>query len=95
MKRIIIIAEIGVNHNGDINLAKELIDVASDCGADIVKFQTYDAEELTIDNAPKALRKFLEDVGTPFGAKLSHLTPEIKEWLINENLLDQFVVKFK
>ena len=42
-----------------------------------------------------ALRKFLEDVGTHFGAKLSHLTPEIKEWLINENLLDQFVVKFK
>ena len=51
--------------------------------------------DLSIDNAPKALRKFLEDVGTPFGAKLSHLTPEIKEWLINENLLDQFVVKFK
>ena len=51
--------------------------------------------DLSIDNAPKALRKFLEDVGTPFGAKLSHLSPEIKEWLINENLLDQFVVKFK
>lgn len=58
MKKIIIIAEIGVNHNGDINLAKELIDVASDCGADIVKFQTYDAEELTIDNAPKANYQF-------------------------------------
>ncbi len=58
MNKITIIAEVGVNHNGDINLAKKLIDVASDCGADIVKFQTYDAEELTIDNAPKANYQF-------------------------------------
>ena len=36
-----IIAEAGVNHNGDINLAKKLIDIASNSGADAIKFQTW------------------------------------------------------
>ena len=36
-----IIAEVGANHNGDINLALELISIAKNCGADCVKFQTY------------------------------------------------------
>jgi len=40
MKKIIIIAEAGVNHNADINKAKQLIDVAAESGADYVKFQT-------------------------------------------------------
>ena len=39
MKKIFIIAEIGINHNGDINLAKKLIDVACRSGCDAVKFQ--------------------------------------------------------
>ena len=41
MKKTIIIAEAGVNHNGSIKLAKKLIDVAVDSGADYVKFQTF------------------------------------------------------
>ncbi len=41
-----IIAEAGVNHNGDISLAYKLIDVASECGADAIKFQTFKAENL-------------------------------------------------
>jgi N,N'-diacetyllegionaminate synthase len=40
----LIIAEAGVNHNGDINIAKKLIDVASEAGVDYVKFQTFNAE---------------------------------------------------
>lgn len=40
MDKVLIIAEIGVNHNGDINLAKKLVDVAKEAGADIAKFQT-------------------------------------------------------
>ena len=36
---IFVIAEIGINHNGDLSIAKELIDVAADAGADAVKFQ--------------------------------------------------------
>ena len=39
--KIIIIAEIGINHNGNINLAKKLIDIAKKSGADYVKFQSY------------------------------------------------------
>ena len=41
-----IIAEIGQNHNGDMNLAKELINAAKDCGADVAKFQVFDAKSL-------------------------------------------------
>ncbi len=49
-----IIAEAGVNHNGSIDLAKQLIDVAVDAGADAVKFQTFKAENLVSKNAQKA-----------------------------------------
>jgi len=51
---VFIIAEAGVNHNGSIELAKKLIDVASDAGADAVKFQTFKAESLVSKNADKA-----------------------------------------
>ena len=50
----IIIAEAGVNHNGSIELAKKLIDVAVEAGADFVKFQTFKAETLVIQTADKA-----------------------------------------
>jgi N,N'-diacetyllegionaminate synthase len=53
-KPILIIAEAGVNHNGDIFLAKQLIDVAADAGADIVKFQTFNADRLATQQAKKA-----------------------------------------
>lgn len=49
-----IIAEAGVNHNGNIQLAKKLIDVASHCGVDYVKFQTFKAESLVSGHAEKA-----------------------------------------
>jgi N-acetylneuraminate synthase len=52
--RTFIIAEAGVNHNGDINLAKKLIGAAKDAGADAVKFQTFKAEKVVIKNAEKA-----------------------------------------
>lgn len=50
----LIIAEIGVNHNGDIDLAKEQIKLAKQSGADVVKFQTYITEELVTMDAGKA-----------------------------------------
>ena len=53
-KRILIIAESGVNHNGDIALAKRLIDVAAEAGADLVKFQTFSADRLATKQAKKA-----------------------------------------
>ena len=53
-KKVFIIAEAGVNHNGSIELAEKLIDVASDAGANAVKFQTFRAENLVTKNAKKA-----------------------------------------
>lgn len=49
-----IIAEAGVNHNGDMMIAKKLVDAASDSGADAVKFQTFKTENLVSRYAPKA-----------------------------------------
>ena len=43
------IAEVGINHNGDLALAKRMIDVAKEAGADAVKFQTFKAEEFCGD----------------------------------------------
>ena len=54
MTPVYIIAEAGVNHNGDIELAKRLIDVAAQAGADAVKFQTFKAENIISKAAPKA-----------------------------------------
>ena len=51
---VFIIAEAGVNHNGSVDLAKQLIDVASDSGANAVKFQTFKAENLVVKNTQKA-----------------------------------------
>ena len=50
----LIIAEVGVNHNGDLDLGRKLIDVAVECGADIVKFQTFIANRLATGHAPQA-----------------------------------------
>lgn len=52
--RILIIAEAGVNHNGDLALARRLVEAAASAGADIVKFQTFKAERLATPSAAKA-----------------------------------------
>lgn len=52
--RTLIIAEAGVNHNGDIGLAKQLIDAAAEAGADLVKFQTFNANRQVTLTAQKA-----------------------------------------
>jgi len=54
MNRTLLIAEAGVNHNGDLNLAFRLVEAAAQAGADVVKFQTFRAQELATDQADKA-----------------------------------------
>ena len=49
-----VIAEAGVNHDGDLGLALELVEVATECGADAVKFQSFSAEKLVAQNLPAA-----------------------------------------
>ena len=53
-KKTLIIAEAGVNHNGDMEMALHLIDAAAEAGADLVKFQTFTAETLASSSARKA-----------------------------------------
>ena len=53
-EEVFVIAEAGVNHNGDLSIARRLIDVAVEAGADAVKFQSFKAESLVTPAAPKA-----------------------------------------
>ena len=54
-ERTFIIAEAGVNHNGSLDMAVQLVDAAADAGADVVKFQTFRAERLVTARARKAV----------------------------------------
>ncbi len=79
MSKILIIAEAGVNHNGDIEKALQLIDVAADAGADVVKFQTFKAETLVTKSAAMAeyQKKNLNETGSQFAMlKKLELKPE-------------------
>ena len=53
-QQTLVIAEAGVNHNGDLYLAKKLVDAAAEAGADVVKFQTFQASLLVTKQAEQA-----------------------------------------
>ena len=86
MSRTIIIAEAGVNHNGDIGLAFKLIDAAAEAGADYIKFQTFKASKIARKTAPKATYQVKQgqDADESQYEMLSklELTPEMHETLI-------------
>jgi N,N'-diacetyllegionaminate synthase len=84
--KTLIIAEAGVNHNGDMNLARRLIDVAADAGADLVKFQTFNADRLVASHAPKAdyqMRAAGSDESQHAMLRRLELAPEAHEVLID------------
>lgn len=87
MTRTLIIAEAGVNHDGDLARAIELVDVAADAGADAVKFQTFSADRLATTTASKA-RYQLEstDAGESQHAMLRRLELTLD---MHERLVDQ------
>ena len=84
--KIIIIAEAGVNHNGKIHLAKKLIDVASNAGADYVKFQTFDADNLILKDTKTAVyqqRNLKSDISQYLMLKKYQLSESNHRELIN------------
>ena len=54
-QQTLVIAEAGVNHNGDLQIAKKLVDAAAKAGADVVKFQTFQANQLATERAEQAV----------------------------------------
>ncbi len=52
--KVLIIAEAGVNHNGDLHTAMKMVDCAKQCGVDIIKFQTFNVDNLVSDSAEMA-----------------------------------------
>uniref|UniRef100_UPI004047C904 N-acetylneuraminate synthase n=1 Tax=Algoriphagus sp. TaxID=1872435 RepID=UPI004047C904 len=63
MSNVFFIAEAGVNHNGSLSLAKELVEIAKAAGADAVKFQTFKAEKVVTKTAGKAEYQIANDGG--------------------------------
>jgi N-acetylneuraminate synthase len=83
--RVFVIAEAGVNHNGDPALARALVDVAAEAGADAVKFQTFAADRLVTKRAPTAeYQRRAVGAGTSQHAMLAalELSPEAHEALL-------------
>lgn len=70
---VLIIAEAGVNHNGSLELAKRLVDVAAEAGADLVKFQTFKAREIASGAAKRADYQTRNDGGLPEDGQLTML----------------------
>jgi len=73
MRKTLIIAEAGVNHNGDLEIAKKLIDAAAEAGADYVKFQTFKASKLVSKTAEKANYQVKNAPGEPGESQLEML----------------------
>jgi N,N'-diacetyllegionaminate synthase len=82
---VIVIAEAGVNHNGDLDLAKRLIEIAATAGADYVKFQTFNADRIVTRDASKAeyQNRTTDSLESQFNMlKKLELTPEMHVDLI-------------
>jgi N-acetylneuraminate synthase len=84
-EKTLIIAEAGVNHNGDVGMALDLVDCAAEAGADLVKFQTFNAARLASSAAPKAAYQIRQtDAGESQLEMLQRLqlSPEAHERII-------------
>lgn len=83
MSKVFVIAEAGVNHNGDIKVAKQLVDAASEAGTDAIKFQTFKAEKLVCKTAKKA--EYQLETTNKSETQYDMLKKlELTEWMHNE-----------
>ena len=92
----VIIAEAGVNHLGDLKLAEKLISSAAKAGADIIKFQTYKAKELTTRKAPRFWNweGEIKKGGTQYDSYSVLDTFGKKEHLELRNLCEEYDIEF-
>jgi N-acetylneuraminate synthase/N,N'-diacetyllegionaminate synthase len=77
---VFVIAEAGVNHDGEVDIAHQLIDAAADVGAGAVKFQTFVPEALAAERAPTAAYQAASDAGTDQRAMLTRLALPVDAW---------------
>lgn len=95
MRRVLIIAEAGVNHNGDLNIAKRLVREAKRCGADIVKFQTFIPEKLASRHAAMAdYQKKNLGIDESQDVMLSKLTLKQEEYLFLADYCREMNIQF-
>lgn len=84
-----VIAEAGSNHNGDLELAKELVDEAADAGADAVKFQTFRAEDMYVENSgnveylndERSIYEIIESMEMPY-----EWIPELHDYCLDRDV---------
>ena len=94
MKNLKIIAEVGVNHNGKISLAKKLIECAKFAGADYVKFQCYSTDELVTPKAKKAKYQKKFDKSQSQKQMLKRYELSEKEFIYLKNYCNKIGIKF-
>ncbi len=92
MSAVLVIAEIGINHNGNVALACEMIAAAKNCGVDVVKFQTYKADEVMTDRTP--LAGYMKDGGKNFLELARRLELSFAQTLELKSYADDLGVEF-
>ena len=80
INKTLIIAEAGVNHNGDIKIAKKLIDIAANAGVDYVKFQTFKASKMVTKYAKRAVYQDLNTNNLDTQYQMLKNTLPFKDW---------------
>ena len=94
-KPVFIIAEAGVNHNGDINIAKKMIDAAIEAKVDAIKFKTFKTKGLIMKNAPKAeYQKNNKKPNESFYEMLERLELSFDEFFILKRYCDEKKIIF-